>query len=52
MLRSKVPKENILIKDELLSKVKEENIDLPNKGKEETRKLQNKLKNTQPCILK
>jgi hypothetical protein len=36
MLRSKVPKESILVKNELLSRVKEENIDLPNKGKEET----------------
>jgi heme exporter protein D len=44
VLRSKVPKESILIKYELLSKVKEESIDLPNKGKEETGELQNKLK--------
>jgi len=44
MLRSKVPKENILVKDELLNKVKEESIDLLSKGKEETRELQNKLK--------
>jgi hypothetical protein len=44
MLRSKVPKENILIKDELPSRVKEENINLPNKSKEETRELQRKLK--------
>jgi hypothetical protein len=44
VLRSKVPKESILIKDELPRKMKEESIDLPNKGKEETRELQNKLK--------
>jgi hypothetical protein len=44
VLRSKVPKENILIKDELLSKVKEENINLPIKVKEEIRKLQFVLK--------
>jgi len=44
MIRSKVPKENILVKIELLSKLKEESIDLPTKGKEETRKLQNILK--------
>jgi hypothetical protein len=44
VFRSKVPKESIIIKDELLSKVKEENIYLPNKGKEETKKLQSKLK--------
>jgi hypothetical protein len=31
VLRSKVPKESILIKDELLNKVKDESIDLPNK---------------------
>jgi hypothetical protein len=37
-------KENILVKDELLNRVKKENIDLLNKGKEETRGLQNKLK--------
>jgi len=39
-----VPKENILVKDELPSRVKEENIDLPSKRKEEIRKLQKKLK--------
>jgi hypothetical protein len=39
-----VPKENILVKDELLNKVKDESIDLFSKGKEETRELQNKLK--------
>jgi hypothetical protein len=39
-----VPKENILVKDELLNKVKEESIDLLSKGKEETRELQKKLK--------
>ncbi len=39
MLRSKVSKENILVKDELLGKVKEESIDLPSKGKEETKEL-------------
>jgi hypothetical protein len=44
VLRSKVFKENILVKDELFNKVKEENIDLLNKRKEETRGLQNKLK--------
>ncbi len=44
VLRSKVFKENILVKDELLNRVKKENIDLLNKGKEETRGLQNKLK--------
>jgi hypothetical protein len=44
MFRSKVPKENILVKDELPSRVKEENIDLPSKRKEEIRKLQKKLK--------
>jgi hypothetical protein len=44
MLRSKVLKENILVKDELLNKVKKENIDLLSRGKEETRELQNKLK--------
>ncbi len=37
-------KENILIKDELFSKVKEESIDLLSKGKEETKELKNKLK--------
>jgi len=44
MFRSKVLKENILVKDELLNKVKEESIDLLSKGKEETKKLQSKLK--------
>jgi hypothetical protein len=44
MLRLKVPKENILVKDELLNIVKEEKIDLPNKRKEETKELQSKLK--------
>jgi hypothetical protein len=39
VLRSKVFKESILVKDELLSKVKEESIDLPSKGKEETGEL-------------
>ncbi len=44
MLRSKVYKENIVVKDELFNKVKEESIDLPSKGKEETKQLQSKLK--------
>jgi hypothetical protein len=44
MFRSKVPKENILVKDELPSRVKEESIDLPSKRKEETKELQRKLK--------
>jgi hypothetical protein len=44
MFRSKVPKESILIKDELLSIVKDESIDLFSKGKKETRELKNKLK--------
>jgi hypothetical protein len=44
VLRSKGPKESILLKDELFSKVTEGSIDLPIKGKEETRELQNKLK--------
>jgi len=44
LLRSKVLKESILVKDELLSKVKKKTIDLLNKGKEETRELQSKLK--------
>jgi hypothetical protein len=44
VLRSKVSKESILVKDELFNKVKEESIDLPSKGNEETRKLQRKLK--------
>jgi hypothetical protein len=44
VLRSKVPKENILVKDELFNKVKEENTDLLSKGKEETKELQNKSK--------
>ncbi len=44
VLRSKVFKESILVKDESLSKVKEESIDLFSKGKEETRELQSKLK--------
>jgi hypothetical protein len=44
VLRSKVLKESILVKDELLSRVKEESINLPSKGKEETRELQSKLK--------
>jgi hypothetical protein len=39
MFRSKVLKENILIKVELPSRVKEESIDLPNKRKEETKEL-------------
>jgi len=39
MFRSKVIKESILIKAELPSRVKEENIDLPCKRKEETREL-------------
>ncbi len=43
-LDQKLPKENILVKDELPSRVKEENIDLPSKRKEEIRKLQKKLK--------
>jgi hypothetical protein len=37
-------KENILVKDELLNRVKKESINLPSKRKEETRELQNKLK--------
>jgi hypothetical protein len=37
MFRSKVPKESILIKDELLSTVKDESIDLPNECMEETK---------------
>jgi len=37
-------KENILVKDELLNRVKNESINLPSKRKEETRELQNKLK--------
>jgi len=44
MLKSKVPKESILMKNELLSRVKEESIDLPSKWKEETEELQSKLK--------
>jgi hypothetical protein len=44
MFRSKVLKENILIKDELLSIVKDDSIDLLSKGKEETIELQSKLK--------
>jgi hypothetical protein len=44
VLRSKVPKESILVKNELLSRVKEESIDLHSKGKEETEELQSKLK--------
>jgi len=44
VLRSKVPNENILVKDGLLSKVKEESIDLLNKRKEEMKELQNKFK--------
>jgi hypothetical protein len=52
MFISKVPKESILVKDELISKVKEENIDLPSKGKEETKELENKLKKTQSYISK
>ncbi len=44
MLKSKVPKESILVKDELFSRVKEESIDLPSKWKEETKELQSKLK--------
>jgi hypothetical protein len=39
-----VPKENILVKDDLPSKVKEESIDLFNKRKEETKEVQRKLK--------
>jgi hypothetical protein len=39
VLTSKMPKESILVKDELLSKVKDESINLPSKRKEETRKL-------------
>jgi len=39
VLKSKVPKENILVKNELFSRMKEENIDLLSKGKEETIKL-------------
>jgi hypothetical protein len=44
MFQSKVPKESILVKDELLNKVKEESINLPSKWKEETKELQSKLK--------
>jgi hypothetical protein len=44
MFRSKVPKENILIKDKLLSRGKHESIYLPSKGKEETKELKRKLK--------
>jgi MarR-like DNA-binding transcriptional regulator SgrR of sgrS sRNA len=44
LLESKVPKENILVKDELFSRMKEERIHLFNKRKEETKELQNKLK--------
>jgi hypothetical protein len=36
---SKVPKEIILVKNELFSRMKEENIDFLSKGKEETIKL-------------
>jgi hypothetical protein len=39
VLKSKVPKESILVKNELFSRMKEENIDLFSKGKEETIKL-------------
>jgi hypothetical protein len=39
VLKSKVPKESILVKNELFSRMKEENIDLLSKGKEETIKL-------------
>ncbi len=39
-----MPKENILVKDDLPSKVKEESIDLFNKRKEETKEVQRKLK--------
>jgi hypothetical protein len=35
VFRSKVPKESILVKDELLNRMKKEIIDLPNKGKDE-----------------
>jgi hypothetical protein len=41
VLKSKVPKENILIKDKILNKVKDENIDLPSKGR---RKPTNQIK--------
>jgi hypothetical protein len=44
VLKSKVLKENILVKVELLNKVKEESINLLSKGKEETKELQSKLK--------
>jgi hypothetical protein len=44
VLRSKVPKESILVKNELLSRMKEESINLHNKWKEETKELQSKLK--------
>jgi hypothetical protein len=44
VLKSKVLKENILVKDELFTKMKEESIDLPRKGKEEIRKLPKNLK--------
>jgi hypothetical protein len=33
VLKSKVPKENILIKEKILNKVKDESIDLPSKGR-------------------
>jgi hypothetical protein len=39
MFRSKVLKENILVKVELPSRVKEESVDLPSKRKEETKEL-------------
>jgi hypothetical protein len=41
VLKSKVPKENILIKDKILNKVKDESIDLPSKGR---RKPTNQIK--------
>ncbi len=52
VLKSKVPKENILVKDELLSIMKEENIDLPSKGKRKPENYKTNGKNTQSCIWK